>query len=60
MEGGHGNGTSGAGGRETSDLLQLLRHRASVLITFVGYIQTSLVRPHETARKLSEVEVRMM
>lgn len=46
--------------RENNQLLQLLRHRASILITFVGYIQNNLIRPTETSKKLSDVEVRMM
>lgn len=60
MEGGN-NGSSRDGlSRDSQGALQLYRHRASVLITFVGYVQNSLTRPTETARRLSEAEVRMM
>lgn len=63
MEGSNGfhrDSMSSSSRENISNILQQLRHRASVLITFVGYVQNNLIRPTETAKKLSDVEVRMM
>jgi hypothetical protein len=40
--------------------LQVLRARASVLVTFAGYVQSRLSRPADTTSKLAAMDVNMM
>lgn len=42
------------------EIFNYLRHRISLLVTFTGYIQNSLINSTNTIRKLNEIEVRMM